>query len=167
MNTSETVNKNIKEGSSRTNQYVTYVIEDEVYGVDVHKVHEIIGMTKITHVPNSMDFMKGMIDLRGNVVPVVDMRLKFKMAPREYTDLTVILIVELKDSLVGMVVDSVSDVIELPENSIQDTPHFSSKIDTDYICGIGKHGESLIIILNVDKILTANEMEIIEKAEKI
>ncbi len=144
------------------NQYVTFMIEDEVYGVDVQKVHEIIGMTRITKVPNSMIFMKGMIDLRGRVVPVVDMRLKFNMEEKEYNEMTVILIVEVMSKLIGMVVDTVSDVIGLKEEDIQETPHFSTKIDTDYIRGIGRSDDKLIIILDVDRILTSEELEKIE-----
>jgi purine-binding chemotaxis protein CheW len=149
------------------NQFVTFNIEDEIYGVDVKKVHEIIGMTKITKVPNSMVFMKGMIDLRGRVVPVVDMRLKFNMEEKEYNEMTVILIVEVMGKLIGMVVDTVSDVIGLKEENIQDTPHFSTKIDTDYISGIGRSDEKLIILLEVDKILTSEEIEKIEMSEEM
>ena len=86
-------------------QYVTFTIGEEVYGVEVLKVQEIIGMTQITHVPNSMSFMKGVINLRGSVVPVVDMRLKLQMQEQDYTKFTVILIIEVKGSLVGMIVD--------------------------------------------------------------
>ena len=143
-------------------QYMTFNIGDEIYGVSVLKVHEIIGMTKITHVPNSMQFMKGVINLRGKVVPVVDMRLKFNMDEREYDDQTVILIVELKERLIGMIVDTVSEVVDMVEQSIQDTPHFSSQIETDYIQGIGNKDDNLIILLDVDKILTINELKKIE-----
>ncbi len=140
-------------------QYVTFSIGEEFYGVTATKVHEIIGMTKITHVPNSMDYMKGIINLRGSVVPVVDMRLKFRMEEKEYTEQSIIIIVEIKGRLFGMIVDSVSDVIGIAENSIQDTPHFSTKIETDFISGIGNNNDQLIIILDVDKILTAEEIQ--------
>jgi purine-binding chemotaxis protein CheW len=113
-------------------QYVTFVIDEETYGIEVLRVQEIIGMTVITHVPNSMAFMKGVINLRGSVVPVVDMRIKFNMKERGYDNFTVIIIVEVKERMIGMIVDAVSDVVGLPLNSIQDTPHFSTKIETDY-----------------------------------
>jgi len=138
-------------------QYVTFLIGSETYGVEVLKVREIIGMTDITYVPNSLDFMSGVINLRGTVVPVVDMRKKFRIEEREYDSFTVILIVEIKETLIGMIVDSVSDVIDIPVESIQDTPHFSANIDTDYIRNIGKAGENLVIILDIDKILTSEE----------
>jgi len=139
-------------------QYVTFLIGNETYGVEVLKIREIIGMTDITYVPNSLDFMRGVINLRGTVVPVVDMRKKFRIEEREYDIFTVILIVEIKETLIGMIVDSVSDVIDIPVESIQDTPHFSANIDTDYIRNIGKAGENLVIILDVDKILTPEEL---------
>jgi purine-binding chemotaxis protein CheW len=142
-------------------QYVTFFIKNELYGVPVLKVQEIIGMTKITAMPNSLPFMKGVIDLRGAVVPVIDMRVKFEMEHAGYTSYTVIIIVEVKDRLVGMIVDSVSDVMGIPIKSIQDTPSFSARINTEFMRGIGQKDDSLIIILDVDKILTSDEFEII------
>jgi purine-binding chemotaxis protein CheW len=153
----DTMEKANREEIEELEQYVTFLIGSEIYGVEVLKVREIIGMTDITYVPNSLDFMRGVINLRGTVVPVVDMRKKFKIEEREYDSFTVILIVEIKETLIGMIVDSVSDVIDIPVESIQDTPHFSANIDTDYIKSIGKAGENLVIILDVDKILTPEE----------
>lgn len=145
-----------------TNQYVTFLIARETYGVEVLRVQEIIGMTGITHVPNSMEFMKGVINLRGTVVPVVDMRLRFGMEEKDYDNFTVILIVEVKGYMVGMIVDSVADVVDIPIKNIQDTPHFSANIRTDYIKGIGRIDEDLVIVLNVDKILSSEELEKME-----
>jgi len=144
--------------SANASQFVTFSIGEEYYGVTAMKVHEIIGMTKITPVPNSMGYMKGVINLRGSVVPVVDMRLKFKMAEKEFGDQTIIIIVEIKQRLFGMIVDSVSDVIGISDDSIQDTPHFSTQIETDFISGIADKSDHLIIMLDVDKILTDHEI---------
>jgi purine-binding chemotaxis protein CheW len=144
-------------------EYVTFAIGSETYGVEVLKVQEIIGMTQITHVPNSMDFMKGVINLRGSVVPVVDMRIKFKMDEREYDNFTVILIVEVQEQLIGLIVDSVSDVVGIPVEGLQETPHFSANIETDYIKGIGNKDNQLIIILDVDLILSSEELERMER----
>jgi len=144
--------------SGNAAQFVTFSIGDEFYGVTTAKVHEIIGMTKITPIPNSMGYMKGVINLRGNVVPVVDMRLKFAMEEKKFTDQTIIIIVEIKNRLFGMIVDSVSDVLGISGDRIQDTPHFSVKIDTDFISGIADKNDQLIIILDVDKILTDHEI---------
>ena len=149
------------------NQFVTFSIGDETYGVEVLRVQEIIGMTQITHVPNAVVFMKGVINLRGAVVPVVDMRLKFGMSERNYDSFTVIIIVEVKGRLIGMIVDTVSDVASIPVEDIQDTPHFTAKIETDFIKGIGQLEERLVIILDVEKIMTADEMRTLDiKAQR-
>ena len=144
------------------NQFVTFMIGTETYGVEVLKVKEILGMTEITHVPNSLPFMRGVINLRGAVVPVIDMRLKFQLAEKEYDTFTVIIIVEVKERLIGMIVDTVSDVASIPVNTIQNTPHFTSKIETDFIKGIGQIESILVIILDVDKILNHDEFRKID-----
>ena len=162
----ETLSQEIENGADGEDlqQFVTFNISSELYGVDVLKVHEIIGMTEITHVPNSLSFMKGVINLRGNVVPVVDLRIKFKMEKREYDQHTVIIIVEVMNRSIGMIVDAVSDVLDIAVSGIQDTPHFSANIETDYIMSIGRKEEQLVIILDVDKILTSDELEILDSS---
>jgi len=145
------------------NQFVTFMIGSETYGVEVLKVKEILGMTDITHVPNSLSFMRGVINLRGAVVPVVDMRLKFQLQEKEYDTFTVIIIVEVRERLIGMIVDTVSDVASIPVSTIQNTPHFTSKIETDFIKGIGQIESLLVIILDVDKILNHEEFKKIEE----
>lgn len=163
MNTTEPVEARDVGQAGEDEQYVTFFIRNEIYGVPVMKVQEIIGMTKITAMPNSLPFMKGVIDLRGAVVPVIDLRLKFEMEQAEYNNFTVIIIVEVKDRLVGMIVDSVSDVLSIPVHSIQETPSFSAKINTEYMQGIGQKDDTLVIILDVDRILTTAEFEIINE----
>ena len=147
-------------------QHVTFLIEEETYGVGVEKVKEIIGMTEITHVPNTAYFMEGVINLRGSVVPVVDLRKKFKMKTRKYDNYTVIIIVEVKDRLIGMIVDSVSDVVNIPISSIQATPNFTAKIQTDFIEGIGQIDKNLIIIIDVEMILSEEEIDTIEQVNE-
>ncbi len=146
-------------------QYVTFLIDEETYGLAVGKVKEIIGMTEITHVPNTARFMEGVINLRGTVVPVLDMRKKFQMEQKKYDTHTVIIIVEASDRLIGMIVDSVSDVLSIPINSIQSTPNFNSRIETDFILGIGQIDNSMIIILDSDKILNTDEMKKADSAK--
>ncbi|MBN1498671.1 MAG: purine-binding chemotaxis protein CheW [Spirochaetes bacterium] len=146
-------------------QFVTFFIGKEIYGVDVLRVQEIIGITEITFVPNSLPFMKGVINLRGNVVPVLDMRKKLNMPDREYDQTTVIIIVEVKGRSIGMIVDAVSDVIDITTESIQNTPHFTAKIETDYIKSIGRKDDDLIIMLEVDKILSTDDLESITVKE--
>lgn len=150
------------EGIEEEKQHVTFLIGEETYGIEVLKVQEIIGMTEITHVPNTASFMEGVINLRGSVVPVVDMRKKFNMEEREYDSYTVIIIVEVNNRLVGMIVDSVSDVMNIPISSIQSTPHFTTRIETDFIKGIGQVNNNLVIILDVGAILSNDELKIID-----
>ncbi len=159
MNKLEELKKKADATKSDDRQYVTFIIGEENYGVEVLRVQEIIGMTQIIHVPNSVDFMKGVINLRGAVVPVVDMRLRFRMQEREYDMFTVIIIVEVRNRMIGMIVDSVSDVVDIGESTIQDTPHFTAKIETDFIKGIGQVDGKLVIILDIDKILSTSDLE--------
>ena len=134
-------------------QYVTFSIGDETYGVAVGRVQSINEMTEITHVPKAMAFIKGVINLRGAVVPVIDMRRKFNLPPREYDSFTVILIVEVKGKLIGMIADSVSDVVSFNTSDIKTEINFSARVDTGAIEGIGMSGESLTILLDVDSFL--------------
>ena len=159
MNSTTTNNTGKLEEKGSLQQYVTFLIGGETYGVEVLQVQEIIGMTPITFVPNAMNFMKGVINLRGTVVPVIDMRLKLNLDERQYDVSTVIIVVEVKERMIGIIVDSVSDVVSLPVNSIQDTPHFTSKIETDFVKGIGQIDENLVIILDVSRILTTAEIK--------
>jgi purine-binding chemotaxis protein CheW len=144
-------------------QYVTFFIMNEIYGVPVLKVQEIIGMTKITAMPDTPPFMKGVIDLRGVPVPVIDMRLKFDLEQAVYTNFTVIIIIEFRERLLGMIVDSVCDVLSVQIENIQETPSFAARINTSYLQGIGYKEEILIIILDSDGILTADEFDMIYK----
>jgi purine-binding chemotaxis protein CheW len=143
-------------------QYVTFSIGSETYGIDVIRAQEVLNLIRITHVPNTMPFMKGVIDLRGKIVPLIDLRIKFKLSEREYDSNTVIIIVKVQDTLVGLIVDSVSDVISMSLEDIQNTPHFTSEIDKDSVVGIGRHEGRLVIILEVDRILSVEEVEKIQ-----
>ncbi|PKL40065.1 MAG: chemotaxis protein CheW [Spirochaetae bacterium HGW-Spirochaetae-1] len=136
-------------------EFISFILGDETFGVDVLKVHEIIGMTEITPVPDSVHYMKGVINLRGNVVPVVDMRLRFNMEVIEYTHVTVIIIVEVNERFVGMIVDTVSDVVGIPTSNIHESSSLSSdmEINSEFIQAIGQVDNQLIIILDVTRIL--------------
>jgi len=134
-------------------EFVTFVLGDELFGVNVLKVHEIIGVTDITPVPNTMKYLKGVINMRGNVVPVVDLRRKFNLEEIPYTEITVIIIVELKNRFIGMIVDTVSDVVDIKESNIHESHEFNTEIESEFIQAIGQVEDNLIIILDVDKIL--------------
>ena len=145
-------------------QYVTFLINKETYGIEVLKVKEIVGMTNITPVPNSEKYLKGVINLRGIVVPVIDLRLKFNIPEKEYDAFTVILILEHKDSLVGVIVDSVSDVITAP-GQLQEVPNFHVSIQRDVLKGVLNKDDTLIIVLNSDIMLTVKDMEALNEME--
>ncbi len=150
--------------SISSQQFVTFLINNETYGIDVLRIKEIVGMTNITSVPNSEKYMKGVINLRGIVVPVVDLRLKFNLPEKEYDAFTVILIVELNSSLVGIIVDSVSDVISAPEK-LQEVPNFNVSINREVIKGVLNKDDNLIIILNPDIMLTIKDYETLSEAD--
>lgn len=139
-------------------QYVTFFVGDETYGVSVMKVQSINEMIEITHVPKARVFIKGVINLRGSVIPVVDMRKKFSLPPKEYDSFTVILIVEVNERLIGMIVDSVSDVVNIPVSDIQSQINYSARVDTSSIEGIGRIGDNLIVLLDVDTFLASENL---------
>ena len=149
-----------KETVSR--QYVTFSIKDELYGIDVSRAQEVMNLPRITRVPNTMAFMKGVIDLRGTIIPLIDMRIKFKIEEKAYDQKTVIIIIDVKSVICGLIVDSVSDVVSMSINDVQHTPHFAVEIDKDSVSGIGKIGEQLVIVLDVDKLLTDEELLLIK-----
>lgn len=161
MQTTQSIDDTIANSSE---QYVTFLINNETYGIEVLRVKEIVGMTTITTVPNSEKYLKGVINLRGIVVPVIDMRLKFSLPEKEYDSFTVILIIEHKDSLVGVIVDSVSDVISAP-GQLQDVPNFNVSLDRDVIKGVLNKDNNLIIILNPDIMLSIKDIEAISEME--
>jgi purine-binding chemotaxis protein CheW len=141
------------QGASR--QYLTFNLGEERYGLEILKVQEIIGRTEFTPLPNMPDHMRGVINLRGTVVPVVDLRSRFRMKARPYDKFTAIIVVNVRSKTMGIVVDTVADVMGIPEESIQDTPSFaaSQKISSDYIAHIGKVGNTMIILLDIEKVL--------------
>ena len=140
-------------------QYVTFLVGEETYGVSVIKVQSINEMVEITHVPKAQSFIKGVINLRGAVVPVIDMRRKFNLPMKEYDSFTVILIVEVKGRLIGMIADAVSDVVSFPVSHIKTNINFSARVDTSAIEGVGMAGESLIILLDVDTFLDSEHLK--------
>lgn len=140
-------------------QYVTFAIADEYYGIDVVRAQEVLNLTAITKVPNTMNFMKGVIDLRGKIVPLIDMRIRFGISEREYDQNTVIIIADIRGLICGLIVDSVFDVITMGLDDIQNTPHFASEIEKDSVIGIGRSGGKLVIVLDADKLLTSGEIQ--------
>jgi len=162
MSKLEQVNEAIS--TATANQFVTFTLGDEQYGIAILKVQEVIGYPGFTKIPNMPSFVKGVINLRGSVVPVIDLRLKFAMQEREYDTYTVIAILEVKEKVIGVIVDAVSDVITLKEDEMQPTPDFSSGVKAEFISGMGRKGDTLIILLDIDRVLSEGEIGMLSAA---
>jgi purine-binding chemotaxis protein CheW len=144
-------------------QYVTFNLNDEEYAIDAINVQEIIEMANITKIPHLPEFFKGVINLRGTIIPVVDLKQKFGMRSEGYQKHTCVIITEFSAGVMGVIVDAVSDVLYLSDESISSAPSFGTKIRTDFIKGMGKVGNRLVIILDVDKVLTEEEALIVSE----
>jgi purine-binding chemotaxis protein CheW len=155
-------------GITETTQYLTFKLEEEVFAVDVAKIREILDFTLATKVPGTPEFMRGVINVRGNVVPVVDMRLKFGLSMTEKTVDTCIVVMEIAveddKTILGALVDSVQEVFELEANQIEPPPRIGSRWRTEFIKGIGKRNEELIIILDIDRVFSSTELGVIQEA---
>lgn len=151
-----------EKGNVGTTQYLTFTLGDEVFALDIGKVREVLDFTGITRVPQTPAFMSGVINLRGNVVPVVDMRLKFGMSPSERSVNTCVIITEVsldgECTVIGAMADSVQEVLDLEPSQIEPPPRIGAKLRTDFIKGMGKYNDNFIIILNIDKVFTTDEM---------
>ncbi len=139
--------------STDGNQFLTFSLGEELYGVDILRVQEIKGYTAVTKIPNTPPHIKGVLNLRGTIVPIVELRTKFGMPTIDYTMFTVIVVVVVQDKVMGLVVDAVSDVLDIGKKDIQPAPEFGSKIDVTFISGIGKSGEKLVSLLDIDRLL--------------
>jgi len=152
----------------REGKYLTFSLDKEEYGAGILKVKEIIGMIPITMIPRMPLYVKGVINLRGKVIPVIDLRLKLSMAEAGYTERTCIIVVEISGEsgqvLIGIIVDSVSEVLNVKGTDIEDTPAFGAKLDTEYILGMAKIGGRVKILLDIDKILSKQEIMIVKQA---
>jgi purine-binding chemotaxis protein CheW len=147
---------------ARAGKYLTFKLGSEEFGLEILKVQEIIQMQSITRVPRTPEFVRGVINLRGKVIPVVDLRLKFGMESTEDTERTCIVVVQIRSAtsvvVMGTIIDEVREVLDIPEASIEDTPSFGTSIDTEFILGMGKIGQNVKILLDIDKVLSAQEI---------
>jgi len=163
----EKMNQTVKAIGEREGKYLTFTMADEDYGIGILKIKEIIGMMPITFVPQTPKFVKGVINLRGKVIPVMDLRLRFGMESIEYNDRTCIIVVEISGEtgniMVGTVVDTVSEVLNIKAEDIEDTPAFGTKLDTDYILGMAKTEGGVKILLDIDRVLKSEEISLLEK----
>jgi len=157
MTATATATATTKTTAQKQGKYLTFAIEDEEYGLEILKVREIIGYMAITPVPQTPAYVKGVINLRGQVIPVIDLRSKFGMPQKEVTEQTCIIVVEVsrngQRNDTGIVVDRVQEVLFISGDQIQETPEFGSTVDTDFILGLGKVGKTVKILLDIDKVL--------------
>ncbi len=149
-------------------QYLTFTLDEELFALDIAKVREVLDYTSITKVPQTPDFMRGVINLRGSVVPVVDMRSKFNMPVAETTVNTCIIIVEVdidgEGTVLGAMADSVQEVLDLGPDQIEPPPRIGTKLKTDFIKGMGKRDDQFVIILDIDKVFSASELAMVSDA---
>jgi purine-binding chemotaxis protein CheW len=156
-------------GILETTQYLTFKLDDEVFALDITKVREVLDFTTVTKVPRTPDFMRGVINLRGSVVPVVDLRLKFGMSKTEKTVNTCVIIVEVtvdnETTVLGALADSVQEVMDLEPDHIEPAPKIGTRLNTEFIKGMGKRDTNFIIILDVDKIFSINELALVQATQ--
>jgi len=140
---------------TQKDKYLTFRLADEDYGIEICHVTEIIGIQKITKVPNKANFIKGVINLRGKVIPVMDVRARFSLSPREYDERTCVIVVNVNEQDIGLVVDRVNEVVDIPVTQVEPAPLSSQSKSSHYIRGIGKMGESVKILLDAEKLVAA------------
>jgi len=140
------------------NQFLTFNLGEELYGVDILRVQEIKGYTAVTKIPNTPSHIKGVLNLRGTIVPIVELRTKFGMPTIDYTAFTVIIVVVVRDKVMGLVVDAVSDVLNIDKKDIQSPPQFGVKVDVSFLNGIGKSGDKLVALLDIDRMLSEGDV---------
>ena len=157
---------NSKTASTKTRnaagEYLTFVLGDEQYGLEILKVQEIRGYDAVTQIANTPDFIKGVVNLRGKIVPIVDLRIKFHLGKVEYDEFTVVIILNLNGRVVGIVVDGVSDVMALKEDQIRDVPSLVSNIDTKYIVGLASVETQMFILVDIEQLMSSREMALID-----
>ncbi|MEA3544146.1 MAG: chemotaxis protein CheW [Thermodesulfobacteriota bacterium] len=149
-------------GNTETNQYLTFKLDDEVFGLAIEKVREVLDFISVTRVPQTPEYMRGVINLRGNVVPVMDLRLKFDMEKTEKTVNTCIIITEIEIegeiTVLGALADAVQEVLDLEPDQIEPAPRMGTKLRTEFIKGMGKHNDQFIILLDIDRVFSSAEI---------
>jgi len=164
----DTMDQAVKVMTDREGKYLTFTIAEEEYGIGILKIKEIIGMMPVTSVPKTPEFVKGVINLRGKVIPVLDLRLRFGIEEIDYTERTCIIVVEVEGQggrvEIGIVVDSVSEVLNIKGSEIEDTPAFGTNLDTAFILGMAKMEGGIKILLDIDRVLATHEVEALQNA---
>ncbi len=152
------------QGDGLRREFLSFRLGAEEYGVDILKVQEIRSYDSVTRLPEAPDYIKGVINLRGTIVPVVDLRLKLKLEQAEYDKHTVMIILNMADKVIGMIVDGVSDVLTLADSQIRPPPEFSGVLDTRYITGLGAVDDRMLILVDIECLMSASDMTVLENA---
>jgi purine-binding chemotaxis protein CheW len=150
-------------GEGARNEFLAFTLGQEEYGIDILRVQEIRGYEAVTRIANAPSFIKGVVNLRGTIIPVVDMRIKFNLGSPSYDQFTVVIILNIAGRIVGMVVDSVSDVTTLSPAQVKPAPEIGTVFDNEYLIGLGTIDERMLILVDIDKLMTSSEMGLIEK----
>lgn len=154
----------LEENSQGSQEFLVFTLGEEDYAIDILKVQEIRGYENVTRIANTPEFMKGVTNLRGVIVPIVDLRIKFNLENVEYNDQTVVIVLNIGERVVGIVVDSVSDVTTLKDDQIKPPPEFSTTLSTEYLTGLGSIGDTMLVIVDIQKLLTSDEMELMSSS---
>ncbi|KHN53569.1 chemotaxis protein CheW [Pectobacterium fontis] len=154
-------------GETVGQEFLIFTLGDEEYGVDILKVQEIRGYDQVTRIANTPSFIKGVTNLRGVIVPIVDLRVKFAKQDVEYDDNTVVIVLNLGQRVVGIVVDGVSDVLSLTADQIRPAPEFAVTLSTEYLTGLGSLGERMLILVDIEKLLSSEEMALVDNVLKV
>ncbi len=147
------------------NEFLAFKLGREEYGIDILSVQEIRGYENVTRIANAPDYIKGVVNLRGTIVPIIDMRIKLGIGTPTYDQFTVVIVLNLHNRIIGMVVDSVSDVITLPAEHIRPAPDMGATLDTQYLIGMGTINERMLILVDIEKLMLTEEMELIENVK--
>ncbi|MBG6241913.1 MAG: chemotaxis protein CheW [Candidatus Symbiopectobacterium sp. Dall1.0] len=153
-------------GETVGQEFLIFTLGDEEYGVDILKVQEIRGYDQVTRIANTPSFIKGVTNLRGVIVPIVDLRIKFAQQEVDYDDNTVVIVLNLGQRVVGIVVDGVSDVLSLTADQIRPAPEFAVTLSTEYLTGLGSLGERMLILVDIEKLLSSEEMALVDIVAK-
>lgn len=155
----ESVDNNV-----RNSEFLVFSLGSEEYAIDILKVQEIRGYENVTRIANAPDFIKGVANLRGVIVPIVDLRIKFRLDNVEYNEQTVVIVVSIEGRIVGIVVDGVSDVMSLKPDQIKPAPEFGVSMPVDYLSGLGNLEDRMLVLVDIEKLLTSDEMALVEEA---
>ncbi|WP_096699974.1 chemotaxis protein CheW [Polaromonas sp. AER18D-145] len=145
-------------------EFLAFTLGQEEYGVDIQKVQELRGYDAVTRIANAPEHIKGVVNLRGIIVPIIDMRIKFNLGTPTYDQFTVVIILNIASRVMGMVVDSVSDVITLSPEQVKPAPEMGSVLDTDYLIGLGTLDDRMLILVDIDKLMTSDEVGLVQQA---